>query len=224
MGEKTSIVIPFHNEAAVVNELLSEIRHIVPHAEIIAIDDGSYDETGDLLKNSSGITLIAFPENRGQSAATHAGLNKATREYIVILDGDGQHDPKDIPNLLLAIEYADFVCGYRKERESVVRIIASRIGNAVRRMILKDTIRDSGSIKIIRKEHVKHLPYFDGLHRYIPSILQNAGLTIKEIPTRHRARMAGKSHYSTLGRGLKGIGDLLKVKKMLKEKTLWTKP
>lgn len=219
MEKKTTIVIPFHNEEASVTSLLREIRQIAPSAEIIAINDGSSDSTEQLLRRQGHIKLISFSENRGQSAATHAGLMSATGEYIVIMDGDGQHDPRDIPILINSLASADFVCGYRRNRKDTsLRVISSLIANTVRRIVLKDNARDTGSIKAIRKSHVRHLDYFDGMHRYIPSILANANLVMKEVPVRHRPRTSGKTHYSILGRGIKGIRDIVKVRALLKQK------
>ncbi|NDC74919.1 glycosyltransferase [bacterium] len=213
-----SVIVPFYNEAENVGELLREIRAACPGAEIVAVDDGSTDGTTDLLRAEPSIRTVFFPANRGQSAALYAGLRLARGRICVMLDGDGQNDPADIPALVAALAQADLACGWRRNRRDTWnRRVASRIANRVRRAFLNDGIRDTGcSLKALRREHVDLLVPFNGLHRFIPALLRNAGLRLVEVPVNHRPRLRGVSKYTIGGRALRGIRDLFGVSWLLK--------
>lgn len=220
---KISIIIPFYNEEENVPSVIEEVKRAQPHAEIIAVDDGSADSTPQKLAAQSGIRIITLSKNLGQSAALYLGLNAATGDICVMMDGDGQNDPADIPALLQQMQNADVVCGYRKKRQdSWSKKIASRIANKIRSAVLGDGIRDTGcTLKAIRKEHVKHLIPFNGLHRFLPALLRAANLKIIEIPVNHRPRKFGKSKYTIGGRALRGIYDLIGVQWFLKRRVHW---
>jgi glycosyltransferase involved in cell wall biosynthesis len=217
MKPSLSIVIPFYNEEENVAELLSEVRAVCPEAEIVAVNDGSKDSTEARIREVVGARLVQLPKNVGQSGALFAGLLQATGEVCVMLDGDGQNDPADIPKLIAALTTADVACGYRKNRQDTWnRRVASRIGNAVRRWFLHDGIRDTGcSLKAIRREHVRFLVPFNGMHRYFPALLRNAGLSIVEVPVNHRPRLRGVSKYTIGGRAMRGMRDLFGVSWLL---------
>lgn len=208
-----SIIIPFYNEEENVEPLLREVQAACPDAEIIAVDDGSRDGTLARIKAIPGITPLVLPVNLGQSAALYAGLSHACGQVCVMLDGDGQNDPADIPALVTALAGADFACGYRRTRQdSWNRRVASRFANRIRRFFLNDQVRDTGcSLKAMRRDHVGYLIPFNGLHRYIPALLLNAGLTLVEIPVNHRPRTRGVSKYTIGGRALRGLRDLVGV-------------
>jgi dolichol-phosphate mannosyltransferase len=208
-----SIIIPFYNEDENVQPLLREIQAACPGAEIIAVDDGSSDATLARIKAMPGITALALPVNLGQSAALYAGLHHAQGQVCVMLDGDGQNDPADIPALVAALAGADFACGYRRTRQDTWnRRVASRLANNIRRFFLKDQVRDTGcSLKAMRRDHVGYLIPFNGLHRYIPALLLNAGLKLVEVPVNHRPRTAGVSKYTIGGRALRGLRDIFGV-------------
>ncbi len=213
MKPTLSVVIPFYNEEESVTELLQEVRQACPDAEIVAVDDGSKDETQQKIREFPGVLLVALGRNLGQSAALYAGLQQATGDLCVMLDGDGQNDPADIPLLVEASTKADLICGYRKNRRDTWnRRVASRIANSIRRWFLHDGIRDTGcSLKAMRREHVRFLVPFNGLHRYIPAFLKNAGCSIAEVPVNHRPRLRGVSKYTIGGRALRGLRDLFGV-------------
>jgi dolichol-phosphate mannosyltransferase len=208
-----SIIIPFYNEEENVEPLLREVQAACPGAEIVAVDDGSKDATLARMRAVAGVTALSLPRNLGQSAALYAGLFHATGRVCVMLDGDGQNDPADIPTLVAALDKADFACGYRRTRQDTWnRRVASRFANNIRRFFLKDQVRDTGcSLKAMRREHVGYLIPFNGLHRYIPALLLNAGLTLVEVPVNHRPRTRGVSKYTIGGRALRGLRDLFGV-------------
>ncbi|MCX6937638.1 MAG: glycosyltransferase family 2 protein [Verrucomicrobia bacterium] len=212
-----SIIVPFYNEAENILDLLTEIRTACPGAEIVTVDDGSTDSTNAVLRGEFGIQVVTFPINRGQSAALYAGLRRASGRICVMLDGDGQNDPADIPALIAALNDADLACGWRRNRRDTWnRRVSSRIANSIRRGFLKDGIRDTGcSLKALRREHIDLLVPFNGLHRYIPALLRNAGLRLVEVPVNHRPRLRGVSKYTIGGRALRGIRDLFGVSWLL---------
>lgn len=222
---KISIIIPFHNEEENVDAVLNEVRRTNPDSEIIAINDASKDNTLALIQKHTDVRLISFEKQLGQSAAIYAGLQAAQREICVMMDGDGQNDPADIPKLVAALEHADVVCGIRQNRQDVWRRrVGSRLANFIRRRVLHDRIHDTGcTLKALRRADVRHLVPFNGLHRYLAVFLTQAGLKVVEIPVNHRARAHGKSKYSSAGRALRGIYDLIGVRWLMKRRISWPK-
>ena len=218
-----SVVVPFYNEGELVVEVLNELRSALPDAEIIAVDDGSSDGTADRIKSVPGVRLIPLQKNCGQSAAIYEGLHAASRDIVAMMDGDGQNDPADILKLVQAMSHADVVYGVRKNRQdTVARLISSRIANAIRRFALGDKASDTGcTLKVIRREHIKYLIPFNGLHRYLPALFERAGLSFSEVPVNHRARKAGISKYTINGRALRGIFDLVGVRWLMSRMIIW---
>lgn len=222
---KVSIIIPFYNEVENIDFVLDEVFSTNPEAEIIAVDDGSRDGTGEKLLQNKGENLraICLPKNLGQSAALYIGLMNAKGDFCAMMDGDGQNDPADIPALVAQTDKADVICGYRKKRQDTFgRRIASRLANGIRRSLLNDHIRDTGcTLKVIRRKHVKYLVPFHSMHRFIPALLGGAGLTIAEFPVNHRPRKAGTSKYTIGGRALRGLYDLIGVRWLRKRQIRW---
>lgn len=217
-----SIVVPFYNEEANAAPVLREVVSCQPDAEVIAVDDGSSDGTWDAIRSVPGVTAIRASANRGQSAAVYAGLQAASGRYIGTMDGDGQNDPADFARMFEILKMGEFdvVYGRReKRRDTVSRRIASRVANKVRRLILDDGVNDSGcGIKMFRREAVRYLVSFNGMHRYMAAIFKNAGLRIDEIEVNHRPRAQGTSKYTNWDRALRGIYDLFGVAWLLKRK------
>lgn len=224
MPSSLSIVVPFYNEEGCVLQVLDEVRSAQPNAEIVAVNDGSRDNTQSLLGKAVGVKTVSFPNNRGQSAALYAGLRAATGELIAMMDGDGQNDPNDIGKLVAALDKYDVAYGLRaKRRDSWSRIVASRFANAIRRFVLGDTASDTGcSLKVIRREHVKYLVPFNGMHRYLPTLFANSGLSAVEIEVNHRPRKTGVSKYTLGGRAFRGIWDLIGVRWLLARRVDWS--
>ena len=217
-----SIVVPFFNEGEIVERVLREIRAHNPEAEIIAVDDGSADQTWAEIRAIGGIRGLRLTENRGQSAAMYAGLSAARGELCVTIDGDGQNDPADIPALVARASEPDIdvVCGFRTtRRDTWSRRLASRAANAIRRAFLHDGVRDTGcSLKVFPRSAVVHLVPFNGLHRYLPAIFLKARLRLAEMPVNHRERTAGTSKYTNWDRALRGLFDLVGVAWLLRRK------
>jgi dolichol-phosphate mannosyltransferase len=222
---ETSIIIPFFDEEENVAAVLQETRRLNPDAEIIAVNDGSKDRTEAIIVSHADVRLVSFGCHLGQSAAIYAGLKSACGEICVMMDGDGQSDPGDVGRLAALLNEGVFVCGYRQNRkDNWLRRGSSRVANGIRRMILHDHVRDTGcTLKAMRREDVRHLVPFDGLHRYLPIFLKRAGLRIVEAPVNHRPRRHGKSKYTMLRRARRGLYDLIGVRWLLARKIVWPK-
>ncbi len=216
---RLSAVVPVFNErenvVSLVEELSAELRRIGAPSEILLVDDGSTDGSGDLLDriaaSTPGVRALHLDRNRGQSAAIAAGFEAAGGEYIVILDGDRQNDPADISRLLEWIPQFDMVAGYRRERrDSRLRRASSVIANRVRDRVLGDGIRDTGcSLKLFRRDLTARMPRFNGMHRFLPLLVQLQGGVVTQISVNHRPRVAGSSKYGVRNRLFRGLFDLL---------------
>jgi dolichol-phosphate mannosyltransferase len=171
------------------------------------------------------VRLVSYGRRLGQSAALYAGLRSASGEICVMMDGDGQSDPADVARLVALLGDGMFVCGYRQNRqENWRRRWSSWLANGIRRLVLNDHVRDTGcTLKAMRREDVRHLLPFDGLHRYLPVFLQRAGLRIVEVPVNHRPRRHGKSKYTTMLRAWRGVHDLIGVRWLLVRMIRWPK-
>jgi dolichol-phosphate mannosyltransferase len=212
-----SLVIPLYNEEDNVAILQKEIREALDgqNYELILVDDGSTDATAERVEKSPEVRLLKFSKNGGQSAAMIAGMRAARAPKIVLLDGDLQNDPADIPKLLKELEGdADLVCGYRaKRKDTTVKRITSRVANFVRSRFVGDGIRDTGcTLKAMRAECVEALVPFKGVHRFIPALIKNAGFKIVEVPVNHRHRRFGTSKYGLGNRALRATTDMLGVR------------
>lgn len=212
-----SIVIPLHNEEGNIVILQQEIRSALTgrNYELILVDDGSTDSTVARITRDPEVRVLCFEKNAGQSAAMLAGMQAARGPVIVLLDGDLQNNPADIPKLLGEIERgADLVCGYRAKRQDTrVKKITSRVANFVRSRFVGDGVRDTGcTLKALRRECVPALVPFKGVHRFIPALIKNAGFRIVEIPVDHRARQFGESKYGLGNRAVKATMDMLGVR------------
>ena len=225
MSAQLSLIIPFYNEEENVSAVIAEARSAVPEAEIIAVNDGSRDRTPALLDAEANLRVIHFPKNLGQGPALYAGLLASTRPFAAMMDGDGQNNPNDLPALLQLLEknQADFACGIRTPRmDSWQKRTASKIANAIRRAFLMDGAHDTGcSLKIIKREDVRFLVPFKGMHRYLPALLGAAGLRLGELPVAHRPRRAGTSKYTIAGRAWVGIQDLIGVGWLIRRRVSW---
>ncbi len=210
-------MVPLYNEAENVPELQAEIRKVLAewHYELILVDDGSTDGTSARVERGGSIRLLRFEKNAGQSAAMLAGMRASVAPVIVLLDGDLQNDPADIPTLLAELgRGADLVCGYRARRQdSTVKKITSRVANFVRSRFIGDGVRDTGcTLKALRRECLPALVPFKGMHRFIPALVKNAGFRVVEVPVNHRPRRFGKSKYGLGNRALRATLDMIGVR------------
>src|SRR5881275_1247604 len=164
------------------------------------------------------IRLLRFEKNAGQSAAIFAGLQAVRSEVAVLIDGDLQNDPADIPRLLAEISRgADLVCGYRARRkDTLLKRITSRVANFVRSRFTRDGVRDTGcTLKAMRRDCIGALVPFKGMHRFIPALVKGAGHRLVEIPVNHRPRRFGQSKYNLGNRALRATVDMFGVRWLL---------
>ena len=222
-----SVVIPVHNEEESIGHLINEITAALDKKykhEIIVVDDGSTDSTLDVLlkikQNLSTLRVVKHLTNSGQSTAVRTGVQHAKSTWIATLDGDGQNDPADIPNLyneLIDNQSADpwlVVAGYRKKRKDTwLKRISSKYANGIRDKLLRDGTPDTGcGLKIFARNSFLDLPYFDHMHRYIPALFQRQGGRVVSVEVNHRHRMLGTSKYGFHNRLWVGIVDILGVR------------
>lgn len=223
MRPTLSIVVPIYNEEESVQPLYEAIRMACERNgqsyEIVFVDDGSQDQTfvllEELYKQHSGITVVRFRKNFGQTAAMAAGFSAARGQVIVSMDGDLQNDPSDIPRLLAKIEEGyDVVCGWRKERKDkfLSRRLPSLIANWLIGKITGVPIHDNGcSLKAYRASIIKRVALYSELHRFIPAMATLAGARITELIVTHHPRKFGTSKYG-ISRAWRVFLDLFLVK------------
>jgi len=214
------VVVPLFNEEENVPLLQAELTSALSGLdyEIIFVDDGSTDRSAERIKTAGNVRLMRFEKNAGQSAALYAGVRAARGETIVMIDGDLQNDPLDIPRLLAEISSgADLVCGYRaKRKDTITKRLTSRIANFVRSRFTKDYVRDTGcTLKAMRRECADALVPFKGMHRFIPALIRGAGYRLVEIPVNHRPRRFGQTKYGFGSRALRATVDMFGVRWLL---------
>lgn len=215
-----SVVVPLFNEEENVPILQAQLTAALSGLdhEIIFVDDGSTDRTVANIKPDPRIRVLQFERNAGQSAAMYAGLQSARGAVAVLIDGDLQNDPADIPKLLAEVERgADLVCGYRAQRkDTVVKRITSRVANFIRSRFTRDGVRDTGcTLKAMKRECIGALLPFKGMHRFIPALIKGAGFHLVEVPVNHRPRKFGESKYGLGNRALRATTDMFGVRWLL---------
>jgi dolichol-phosphate mannosyltransferase len=215
-----SVVVPLFNEEENVPILQRELEAALGDSnyEIIFVDDGSSDATIARIAQNERVRVLPFSKNAGQSAAMYAGLHAARGAVAVLIDGDLQNDPADIPRLIREIDAgADLVCGYRAVRkDTTVKRLTSRIANFVRSRFTKDGVRDTGcTLKAMRRECVEALVPFKGMHRFIPALVKGAGYKLVEAPVNHRPRKFGVSKYGLGNRAVRATVDMFGVRWLL---------
>jgi len=213
-----TIILPAYNEEENLVPLVEKISEVMKGAhqtyEVIIVDDASTDNTRDVAqairKKNPEVRMISHVENQGQSAGQATGFEGAKGKIIVTMDADGQNDPVDIPRLLHSLtDDIDCVTGVRRvRRDNVVRRISSKIANQFRNIITGDRITDAGcTYRAIRKSALNEVPVFNGMHRFLPTLLRVQGFGVKEIKVNHRPRLRGESKYGISNRLWRGIRD-----------------
>ena len=225
---KYSVVIPFHNEQENVVELyrnLKEVMEDVSHSfEFIFVDDGSKDDTYSLLTaiadNDQRVTLVRLPRNFGKTEALAAGFGEVTGDYVILMDGDLQHDPRLIPQFIEKLEQGyDVVCGCRNARPGdsfFLKRLPSRIGNWMMARLTGVNIHDFvGGFKAFRTTLIRQIPLYGELQRFIPVLAATYGARICEIPIDIAPRENGQSHYG-FRRSIPFMFDILTIPMLLR--------
>ena len=205
------MVVPVYNEAGNILPLATRaaevLRELGRPFEIIFVNDGSTDATANEIAEAHArwpeVRELQLEKNSGQAVALLTGLAAAQGEYLLMMDGDGQNDPRDYPALLALVESGrcDLACGWRVDRhDSTLRRIMSRVANVVRGAILKDGVHDSGcQLRVMRREVRDAFFSMELMQSFIPALAVAAGFRVGEMPVRHHARQHGDSKYG-LGR------------------------
>jgi glycosyltransferase involved in cell wall biosynthesis len=228
-----SVVVPAYNELDNLEPLVERVGKVLDgldgESELIMVDDGSTDGTGDrldqLATGEPRLKVLHLAENRGQSAALDAGFQHSRGGYVALLDADLQTFPEDLPGMLelLIAEQLDAVVGIRSERhDSNWKRLSSGFANWVRNRLTREEIIDTGCpIKVFRGDAIRAITMFKGMHRFLPTLLRMKGFSVRQIPVRHTSRQAGRSKYGTWDRALPALRDALAVRWMQDRNLDW---
>jgi dolichol-phosphate mannosyltransferase len=217
-----SVVLPCFNEADSVAELTAELNTVLDRldavSEILFVNDASTDHTLDVLRELQQgyprVRILNHQKRSGQSAGQASGFRFARGTYIVTMDADGQNDPADMPRLLAALERSDAVCGIRRQRQDAwAKRVSSRIANWFRNAITREHITDAGcAYRALRRSVLAEVPVFNGMHRFLPTLLRMQGYRVIEMDVAHRPRHAGVSKYGINNRLWRGLIDCMAIR------------
>jgi dolichol-phosphate mannosyltransferase len=223
-GIELSVVVPVYNEEENLPVLLPHLVEVLKGTqktfEIIFVDDGSTDGSPGILREmrarSPFVRVLRLKENRGLSTALLAGMRAIHGRIIVTLDADLQNDPADIPKLLGALKEYDMATGWRQKREDPwLKRISSKIANRVRNRLSGEAIHDSAcTLRAFKRECIQNIPVFNGMHRFLSTLVKMEGFRIIEVPVYHHPRKFGKSKYNIRNRMVRSFIDLLVVRWM----------
>ncbi len=223
---KLSLVVPAFNEEESLPALHARVAAALRERddwELLLVDDGSGDRSAQVMRELASsdrrVRAVLLARNCGQTTATRAGMEYARGEFIATLDADLQNDPGDLPAMLELLESrADVhaVVGYRVKREDdLVRRVSSRLANRVRNWLTHDSVRDTGcALKLFRAHAIREVTLFEGMHRFMPTLLRYHGFAVLEHPVSHHPRRAGQSKYGVRNRAWRAFKDLLAVRWM----------
>ncbi|MCO4294226.1 glycosyltransferase [Solitalea sp. MAHUQ-68] len=224
MTRTFTILVPVYNEEQCLNALVDELKKFIEKApiytSILFINDGSTDNSLELIEEAClknrGFFFISLQQRGGLSVALKAGIDHCNTTLIGYIDADLQTLPIDFLKLLEYADQYDLVMGYRQNRkDTLTKRITSTLANSLRRLLLKDTIIDTGCpLKIIKTDIAKRLPFYKGMHRFMPNMVAILGGKIKQIPIQHFPRYGGKSKYNFLNRFLGPVVDALALRWM----------
>jgi dolichol-phosphate mannosyltransferase len=218
-----TLVAPVYNEVGNLERLYERVLEVFGDGsdwELLLVDDGSKDGSPAAIQALSArdrrVVGVFFAHNCGQTAATAAGIHLARGRLIATLDADLQNDPVDLPTMIRMLDGHDAVVGFRlKRNDNLVRRVSSRIANRIRNWISQDSIRDTGcSLKVFRARAIQAVPLFEGMHRFLPTLLRYHGFSVIEHPVSHHPRTAGVSKYGVMNRAFRAFRDLLAVRWM----------
>lgn len=221
-----TILVPLYNEVECLPRLVEELNAFLEYAPVkttvLFINDGSTDGSQQLIESiaqqNSNYHYLKFKVNRGLSAALKAGIDHCKTSLVGYIDSDLQTVPKDFLSLLEYIPEFDLVTGIRAKRnDGFVKRMSSKIANTIRRLLINDGIKDTGCpLKVMKTEYAQAIPFFTGMHRFIPALFQLHGCSVKQLPVNHYPRFAGTAKYNLRNRLVKPLFDTLAFRWMRK--------
>lgn len=217
--DSLTIIVPLYNEQDCLTALQAELTGFLQHSPlpttVLFVNDGSTDNSQAIIEAICAVDnrfhFLQLHVNGGLSAALKAGIDYATSSLIGYIDADIQTSPEDFIELLKFIPEYDLVTGIRQKRnDNVIKRVSSQIANSVRRSLIHDGIEDTGCpLKIGKAVYFKRMPFFHGMHRFIPALIQMEGGKVKQVPVRHFPRYAGTAKYHLLNRLIGPFFDAL---------------
>jgi dolichol-phosphate mannosyltransferase len=224
LPSELTVILPVFDEGPSLAPLWDELAAVLDahwsRVEVIFVDDASTDDGPRWLRAlavvDKRVRLVRFARHAGLTAALEAGCRRARSPIIVMMDSDLQNDPADIPRLVAALGDADMATGSRVQRDDPwLKRVSSRIANAVRNTVTRETVRDSAcTLRAMRRECAVALPPFDGMHRFLPTLMRLWGFRVVEVPVGHRPRRFGRSKFGVRNRAGRAFVDLLVVRWM----------
>lgn len=217
IDKQMTIIVPVYNEEESLDRLADVLKDYLQQASVksgvLFVDDGSTDKSFEKIRSvceDPDFNYIRFRRNRGLSAAIKAGIDHCTTPLLGYIDADLQTTPYDFDKLLEHIGENDAVVGYRaKRKDTVSKKLQSTFANSIRRSLIGDGIIDTGCpLKVVRTDMAKRLPFFDGMHRFIPALIRLESGKIKQIEVQHFEREAGQSKFNIFNRSIKPLQDL----------------
>ncbi len=212
-----TIIVPVYNEEENLDRIETTFKEYFSNSpyrsKLLFIDDGSSDngflKILNICTNNTDFEYIKFDKNYGLSSAIKAGIDYCETELLGYIDADLQTTPFDFDILLRYINEYDTVIGIREKRKDTIsKKIQSRIANSIRRSLINDGITDTGCpLKVFKTKIVKSIPFYDGMHRFLPALIKLQGNSIKQVKVRHFERIAGKSKFNLLNRSIKPLQD-----------------
>ncbi|MFK5890788.1 MAG: glycosyltransferase family 2 protein [Flavobacteriaceae bacterium] len=214
---KMTVIVPVYNESDSIERIAKTFKDYFSKSstksKVLFIDDGSTDDSFNkieyICQNNEAFDYLKFKENCGLSSAIKAGIDYIATPLLGYIDADLQTTPFDFDLLLADIDNYSAVVGYRGNRKDTLnKKIQSKIANSIRRALINDGIIDTGCpLKVIKTDVAKKLPFFKGMHRFIPALIKLQGGTIKQINVRHFERIEGKSKFNIFNRSIKPLQD-----------------
>ncbi|MEJ7646516.1 MAG: glycosyltransferase family 2 protein [Chryseolinea sp.] len=226
-----TVLVPVYNERDCIGPLalaLTEFLNASSSTKILFINDGSTDGSEAAIEAICGADsrygFISFIQNKGLSTALKAGIDHCNTPFVGYIDADLQTHPADFPKLIEFMNDYDLVMGYRKDRkDTLIKKASSTIANSFRQWLLKDDIIDTGCpLKIMRTDLAKQMPFFRGMHRFIPNMVMLLGGSVKQVPVQHFPRYAGQAKYNLMNRMTGPFIDSVAFRWMQKSKIQYT--
>ncbi|MCK9625169.1 MAG: glycosyltransferase family 2 protein [Bacteroidales bacterium] len=224
---KFTIIVPFYNERENIFNLEKKLNSFIRDSAtiptcVLFVNDGSNDGGDELAKEvcgrNDGFFYLELKKNGGLSGALKAGIDNCESELIGYIDADLQTDPEDFNLLLKEIDDYSLVIGIRTERkDTFVKKTSSLIANGFRRMMTKDGVSDTGCpLKVMHTSYARKVPFFSGMHRFLPALFLMIGGNIKQVPVKHYPRTAGKAKYNLFNRLVGPLKDCFAFRWMKK--------